>query len=378
MIIVTANWAIGDGTLAPAMNPALGRLLPAVHRAVARSGVRADGSYRPIERLDLVLTGDTFDWLLSSEWLGDVKPWHDSVERIEALARIAHRSFRRGRAVLLPLSRWARLGIDVPAARCGAGRAVVAVRVTLLSGDRDDGIERVLEGGRHAVSAGRRWDDGRVSIRHGHELDPTCAPCGPDAGHRRERPPTLAESVTVDLVARFAAALPPAERPLVRSLAAAGALGIPAAFAAWSKQRMGVPAGRLGDAWRRSVDAWWRQARRSIPAVEAAFDVVDALAAWYRPAPEEGGPSCPRAAGLVGLAAAPISGSVGTVFGHLGGAADSPAVGLAGELRAVACRNTRGWPRWEMIGGCSAASAVITVRHPAAIVARGDHVIDAA
>ena len=40
---------------------------------------RADGYYRPIKQLDLLLLGDVFDVIDSNKWLAsDVRPWHDN------------------------------------------------------------------------------------------------------------------------------------------------------------------------------------------------------------------------------------------------------------------------------------------------------------
>ena len=43
---------------------------------------RADGCYRPIKQLDLLLLGDVFDLIDSNKWLaGDIRPWHDPQTR---------------------------------------------------------------------------------------------------------------------------------------------------------------------------------------------------------------------------------------------------------------------------------------------------------
>jgi hypothetical protein len=44
MLVVTSNWALGDGTLVPAAAAWHGMLSAAIHRAVLRAGVRGDGS----------------------------------------------------------------------------------------------------------------------------------------------------------------------------------------------------------------------------------------------------------------------------------------------------------------------------------------------
>lgn len=395
MIIVASNWAIGDGTLVAAAPPPLATAATAMHRAAIRAGVREDGRYRPIDRLDIVLAGDTFDWLTSAEWLGDAKPWQASTRSAEILATIARRSMRQGRAVLGPLVRWARRGLPVPVTmRDREGprwTATVPVRVTLLGGDRDSGVEEIVRG-RGPFTVGRWWDDGRVSVRHGHESDPACRIASRTGVGIATRPPTLAESVGVELVARFAAMLadaPVRSRFPIRRVAEAGVTGIPAAIAAW---RTVAGAGRteadgIAESWRRCVDSWWRQARRCVPSCEVEFDVIDALAAWLSAAVREGAEACPLAAGFAALVPAAARGGTGSVFGHLRGTdAHGAAVGLAtpGTGAAtgtmVACCGERGLPRWRALAAGHDQEAIVAIRSspPRLIVPQGTRVVDAA
>lgn len=378
MIVVTSNWAIGDGTLAPAVEPALGGFMSAVQRAVVRAGVRPDGTYRPIDHLEVVLAGDTFDWLLSAEWLGHVRPWNASAGARETLARVVRRSVLLGRSLLRPLFQWARHGVRVPAFRGGGQDVVVPVRVTMLTGDRDDRIEEACGNRARLVSIGRRWDDGRVAIRHGHEFDPLCSAPAGGSDRRSDRSPTLAESVAVDLVARFAATIAPHGRSVIRRLAAAGPLGLPAAIKAGCVSGLLAVPERTGDAWRRSVDVWWRIAQRCVPTVEAEFDAVDALAVWLRGAFAEDAATSPPS-GLGGLVPGRARGAAGAVYGHLeGNGLPTSAVGLGGRAATVGCRDTRGWPRWDVLTGESITSAVVAVPPSAFSMAAGDCVIDAA
>ncbi|MFM7243033.1 MAG: hypothetical protein ACKO40_02505 [Planctomycetaceae bacterium] len=370
MIVVASNWAIGDGTLVPTAAASLGALAARMHRAAIRAGVGSDGRHRPIDRLDIVLAGDTFDWHVSAEWLGDAKPWHASARSRELLATVARRSIRLGRAILGPLLGWVRRGLPLPSgmAAAGRGRTVsVPVRVTLLSGDRDAAAERVLAG-RATFTVGRRWDDGRVSIRHGHERDPACRErrgCGTVAV---DRPPTLAESVAVDLVARFAALVAARKAPAggaLRRIADAGVVGIPEALGGWLDALAGGPdVGAVRDAWERSVEAWWRGARRCVPTCETEFDVVDALARWLASAVRPDAERCPVAAGLGALVAAPAAGGPGAVEGHLRGSGAHAAVGLApcrGVAPLAVCTNERGWPRWSVLGVDDEAGPIVAI-----------------
>jgi len=388
MIIVASNWAIGDGTLVPAAAASLGSLAATVHRAAIRAGVGVDGRYRPIEMLDLVLAGDTFDWLVSAAWLGDAKPWHASSRSFERLGTVARRSIRLGRAVLGPLLRWARRGLTLPAGMSAVGRRhliTIPVRVTLLTGDRDAAVERML-GGRRSFGVGRRWDDGRVSIRHGHDLDPVCRLSHDHGTGTIDRPPTLGESIAVDLLARFTTLVAGEAGRAgahLRRLADAGVVGIPETLGDWLTALAGGPdAARVSEAWQRSVDGWWREARRCVPTCEAEFDVVDAVAGWLAKAVRPTAETCPITAGLGALVAAAAAGGPGSVQGHLRSAGSNRAIGLArhGETASplAVCMTERGWPRWQFVELGDHARPIVTVQPRTTACHVDRHVVDAA
>lgn len=76
MLVVTSNWNCSDKTLvASHSKKQFDHFLKLVHRAALRASMRFDGRYQPIERLDLVFAGDTYDWLTSRKWLDDHRPW---------------------------------------------------------------------------------------------------------------------------------------------------------------------------------------------------------------------------------------------------------------------------------------------------------------
>jgi hypothetical protein len=394
MIVVTSNWGLGDGTLVPAAAAWHGTLPAAIHRAALRAGIRGDGCYRPIERLDLVMAGDTFDWLLSAEWQSDAKPWQDTVAARQAAARVARRSIAAARRLLGPVIHWARQGLSVPAAagaRPGRAQVRIPVRVTLLAGDRDAAIEQYVgdRRDRQPVTVGSRWDDGRVSIRHGHDLDPACR-AGRDRPGSQDRPPTLAESIAVDLVGRFAATarpVAPGIGRLVRSLAGGGPLGIPAVLSAHTGTASGGIGGCISsitDTWRRCVDAWWHEARRLVPACEVEFDAVEAIAGWFA-GDCTGWNRVPK--GLDRLCPKPPHGSPGLVLGHVRCAAGDSAVVCLGpgpdptEHRGptvIACPGVGGWPRWTSILPTAECPAVVAIRAEEPPAAHGGRIVDAA
>ncbi|MFY8222461.1 MAG: hypothetical protein ACOVJ6_11190 [Pirellulales bacterium] len=289
MLVVTANWAIPDGSVAaPPRMSRLAHLLDEIRLAAVRAGVRHDGRYRPIERLVVVLAGDTIDGLVSGRWTDDVRPWHRSRAAAMRHVVVMQAAVRHARRPLAMLSSLARRGIAVPPAD-GRGRplvrarVVVPVHVVVLAGDRDAALERL--GGqawsaRRGIGIGSMWTGGGVGVTHGQACDPLMA--GDDR-------PSLRESLAVDLLARFGAAL--AERP---AAVAAGRTIVRAPRdcepleMTWHLNRMvralardgrdGLDPAWIIAAWRRSVDEWGRQARRAGCTDE--HGEVAAIAAW--------------------------------------------------------------------------------------------------
>lgn len=299
MLVISANWMLSDGTLAAsAAAPYASVWLQAVHRAAVRAGFRRDGSYRPLDELQIVLAGDTFDCLTTSAWTAHLRPWHDGRAAQAARRAVLVQATRRGRRLLARFSRWARHGLPVPTAD-RRGRPVlrattrVPVRIALLAGDRDSWLEEACsEAARYGLSIGSVWSDDRATVRHGLESDPCLLPGESRRASGRGWQPTIGESVAVDLVARFAAAVmatPAASvcRPLATALAASGPLEVPAALGPWLDSSRGT-APRAGEhrealvtLWRRSVAAWHRETLRQPPVSPAGVAVCDALAAHF-------------------------------------------------------------------------------------------------
>lgn len=325
MLVVTANWALADGTLVAASRGRQAEFLEAVHRAAFRSGVRRDGRYEPIDGIAIVLAGDTFDPLTSTAWAGGVRPWHEGGRAAGVAATVMLAAAGRGRRLLAGLSAWARTGLLVPAAD-RRGRPVfgrdrrVPVRVTILPGDRDPWIAGAgARLARRGIEVAGAWSVPDISVCHGAELDPLWTAVEPGR-------PTLGASLAVDLVARFGTVvrgrpdLWPACRPLVAQLAGARALEMPGVVAAWlaTMERSAV---LVRDAWRAAVAGWRRQARIAEPVCDAAFDSIDAIAGWM----DALGRAIPAAAGDIAALLDPRppfgteSGTV--VFGHWSGAA---------------------------------------------------------
>ena len=85
MLVIISDVHLGDGTTAKSIPPSAFELFSDRLRETAYfASWRADGSYRPIESIDLVLMGDILDPLHSTRWLdttpGDpnfIRPWSD-------------------------------------------------------------------------------------------------------------------------------------------------------------------------------------------------------------------------------------------------------------------------------------------------------------
>jgi hypothetical protein len=335
MLVVTSNWSITDGTLVdPPSRSRCAEFLAGIRRSAARAGIRRDGGYRPVDRVDVILAGDTFDWLVSAAWLGDERPWQRRARRSAARDGVMHAAVRRGMRLLGKLGRLAKNGLMV-AGVDGRGRPVlgsrvrVPVRVVMLAGDRDAWLDepRSVElAGRFGIAVGRSWTDHPVTIVHGHSLDPLC---GPASGGATDRPPTLHESLSVDLLARFAALVHEAEpaavaRRVVGTLVAASPLDVPRRLQAWLDRAGDIGSlshdsrDRIEAAWGRAVDGWQRRARRDVPVTELQFDAVDAIANWLRANTVAMDAAIPVAPTTIAATTGRLpDGSAIVVFGHL-------------------------------------------------------------
>jgi hypothetical protein len=296
MIVVTANWEIGDGSLWPGLAAGImARFRAEVARAALRAGWQNDGRYEPVPRVDVVFAGDTFDWLASREWLGSSRPWQATAKARAIHERVVVGTLRAGRGVIRGMLALARRGIDVSRAdrhgRPIPGALVrVPVGLSILEGNLDAGLGREaarMPAERTGIAVGAAWEARGIRVTHGDGTDPIWMVdrVSPSGGG-----PSLGEILRVDLLARFAtspaiAAIDPdARRRFLAALRGAHPLALGDTVAAWCvANRDPAMAGVMRDEWLRSVAAWHRAARGSgLSAAgtwsEASFDVVDALA----------------------------------------------------------------------------------------------------
>jgi hypothetical protein len=390
MLAVTANWMLTDGTLAPTRAGAAEDWLCTIRRAAIRAGVGNDGRYRPVDSVCLVFAGDTFDWLLSDVWSGRDRPWHGGGRGREARASVVASSLRASSPVIAGVRRWIRRGMPLPAADARgrpSARHVchVPTRVVMLAGDRDAWLsEGLAEPGefahRFGVWVGESWLDGRVNRRHGHDLDPIAHAILAAPPHACGRRPALAESLAVDLIVPFAVALRSETvvwnfaRPRLATIAAAGPAAMPLAVArlvtSWGAD--GTTGRRLLRAWRQSVAAWKKTARRDPPFCEAEFDAVDALASWFEEAAEEAPACIPQALARLAVPRANRE-PAGSVLGHVLSGETSIALGDPGGpwLAVIGRDQGEGW--LEPLGQPAAGPRVVTIGG-----GPGDAVVEAA
>ena len=288
MLVVTANWEISDGSLwSSAAGGVVARFAAAVARAAVRCGWQADGRYLPIQRVDIVLAGDTFDWIASQAWLGDVRPWHRGHRQAAIHERVQTAALRKGRSILAPLVQTLRRGIPVPRAdRRGrpvvGASEVVPVGLAMLAGNLDGGFctawPRAVAS-RLGVAIGDSWSSDRIEVHHGHRLDPLWAS---PADAAVEGGPTLGALLRIELLARFS--LRPAvvaledrvRRRFLADLTGAHPLAAAAVVGRWLTS-LAAP-DTVRDAWLGCVEGWHRSTRATGIHLDAPFDVVDALA----------------------------------------------------------------------------------------------------
>ncbi len=374
MLAVTANWLLTDGTLAASRTAAAEEWLRSIRRAAIRAGRGRDGRYQPVESLCLVFAGDTFDWLLSDVWAGDDRPWHAGQRGRAARARVATASLWSARYALRSLRRWLRRGMPVPAADTHGRPSARAIRhatvhVVMLTGDRDAWIDEAAPAAaRWGGLVGEMWSDAHVSIRHGHDIDPLCSAAMAAPERAMGRPPTLGESLAVDLVVPFVMALrsEPAvwslARPRMAALASAspGALPLEVAKLLRPWGQTSVTGRRLLNSWRSSIGGWRLRAVREPPSWDTEHDVLDAIADWFMTAADGHAATVP--ASIARLAIPRMThDQPGHLLGHVGREGAAIGLGRAG-VPWLAVINRVGGPEWtEPLGPVPGGSGVVAI-----------------
>lgn len=297
MLVVISDLHLADGTVAASDSRVAAELFAErLREMAAAAGWRRDGRYRPIDRVDLLLLGDTLDLIRSQRWLerDGVRPWSNARAHdfAEVTAQVLAGVLAQNEATLSIFRQLAADGGLVVPPADHRGRAVhtrvehpVSLRIHYLVGDRDWPLH--LAGGAYDVSrrtliramglANRHdrpfahdavEDDDlldvlrrhRVAARHGDLFD-----VNHFSGDREQA--SLSDALTVELALPFATTI---ERELADDLppAASAALGWvdrvhPAAWLGdWIETTMARTCaqpsvrGQVRRMWRQAVDRW--------------------------------------------------------------------------------------------------------------------------
>jgi hypothetical protein len=233
MLVFLSDFHLTDGTSAATLSPGACEFFARwLQGAAEAASWRTDGSYRPVERIDVVLLGDILDVIRSAHWLGSagVRPWGDPhrPELVDVVGRITCDILDHNDAFCEMLRSLAgECGIMLaPAMRTGrpatdAVREPVEVRLFYLVGDCDwffalpgphyDGIRRKIV---DQMGLAQRWDRAfphdaleseelsvvfrryKTVARHGDVFDPLSFE-GDRCGS------SLADALSIELVTRF-------------------------------------------------------------------------------------------------------------------------------------------------------------------------------
>lgn len=146
MLVIISDLHLTDGTSGSMISPgAFSLLRERLADLALAASQRRDGSYRPIDRIDLVLLGDVLDVIRSCRWLDSrSRPWDDanSPDVAGLVGQITTDVLRQNQTALGVFRTLAQQGVAVPAA-LASGRATsdaadpVPVRIHYMVGNHD-------------------------------------------------------------------------------------------------------------------------------------------------------------------------------------------------------------------------------------------------
>ena len=146
MLAIISDLHLTDGTSGSTISPGAFQLLNERLTDLALgASQRRDGSYRPIDRVDLVLLGDTLDVIRSTRWLqGRARPWDDPATPalFEMASQVTGDILRRNDEALGEFRKLAAQGVAIPpATRAGkpAERdlTLIPVHIHYMVGNHD-------------------------------------------------------------------------------------------------------------------------------------------------------------------------------------------------------------------------------------------------
>jgi UDP-2,3-diacylglucosamine pyrophosphatase LpxH len=146
MLTIISDLHLTDGTSGSTISPGAFALLhERLTDLACGASYRRDGSYRPIDRVDLLLLGDVLDIIRSGRWLeGRVRPWDDATTPafVDTVTRITVDILRHNHEAFAEFRKLAEQGVAIPAATRD-GRAAdselmpVPVRIHYMCGNHD-------------------------------------------------------------------------------------------------------------------------------------------------------------------------------------------------------------------------------------------------
>ncbi|MEM8943747.1 MAG: hypothetical protein AAGD11_01080 [Planctomycetota bacterium] len=146
MLVIISDLHLTDGTSGSTISPgAFSLLRERIADLALSASQRRDGSYRPIENVDLVLLGDTLDVIRSTQWLtSTVRPWDDtkSPAMLQMVAKITADILQQNAQALGEFRSLQQQGVALPPASA-AGRPAtsetipVPVRIHYMVGNHD-------------------------------------------------------------------------------------------------------------------------------------------------------------------------------------------------------------------------------------------------
>ena len=146
MLVIISDLHLTDGTSGSTISPgAFSLLTERLTDLAVSTSQRRDGNYRPIDRVDLVLLGDTLDVIRSTRWLNNtVRPWDDtkSPAMFGQVAEITNQILQHNSQALGEFRKLQQQGIAIPPADTEGRPAMsesqpIPVRIHYMVGNHD-------------------------------------------------------------------------------------------------------------------------------------------------------------------------------------------------------------------------------------------------
>ena len=147
MLVVVSDLHLMDGTGGTRISPgAFHLLMERMEDMALRASCRADGGYRPVDRIDLLMLGDVLDLIRSTQWLeSSVRPWSavGAPETVSMVDKITERIIQENDEAMGVLRSLASGGVRLPPATARARPGVdeewqpIPVNIHYMVGNHD-------------------------------------------------------------------------------------------------------------------------------------------------------------------------------------------------------------------------------------------------